>query len=82
MPITNTDIQMALRIRRCVAEYFETSNEKRIQAKELMPLLIKTGIFNANHKDGLPIRDFLRKLDSMNHLSLIPEAHFEQKAIN
>jgi hypothetical protein len=71
MPITNTDIQIALRIRRCVAEYFE-----------LMPLLIKTGIFNANHKDGLPIRDFLRKLDSMNHLSLIPEAHFEQKAIN
>ncbi|MBA7514980.1 hypothetical protein ES705_07962 [subsurface metagenome] len=78
MPITKDDIQKALRIKRCVNECFGYHNVSKVQAKELMPDFIKSGIFNANHQDGLPIRDFLRKLDEENHLHLIPQLHAER----
>ncbi|MFH1119393.1 MAG: hypothetical protein V1775_06180 [Bacteroidota bacterium] len=82
MRITDDDIQKALRIKRAVKEYFENSNEIKVPAKELMNFFIARGIFKSNHKDGLPIRDFLRYLDENKHLHLIPEAFFEQKDIN
>lgn len=82
MSITTEDIQMALRIKNCVKEYFEIYSINKILAKELMPHLIKKRIFIKNHKDGLPIRDFLRKLEKENHLHLIPQVHFEQKEVN
>jgi uncharacterized protein YpuA (DUF1002 family) len=82
MDITNDDIQKALRIKRAVKEYFESTNETQIQAKELMNLFIKKGIFEKNQKDGLPIRDFLRRLEKNRQLKLIPQAHFEQKEQN
>lgn len=82
MKITDADIQKALRIKRAVNEYFENANETKVQAKELMNLFIARGIFKSNHKDGFPIRDFLRLLDENGHLHLIPQAFFEQKNIN
>ncbi len=82
MAITNDDIQKALRIKRCIMEYFDSHSVTKIEAKELMPEFIKKGIFTSNHKDGLPIRDFLRKLEKENHLKLIPQAIFEQKNVN
>ena len=45
MTLTNNDIQKALRIKRAVNEYFESSNETRVQAKELMNLFIQKEIF-------------------------------------
>ena len=82
MAITNTEIQMALRIKRCVKEFFDTHNQTEIEAKELMPLFIRTGIFNSNHQDGLPIRDFLRHLEKLNYLNLIPQALYKQRNTN
>ncbi|MCB0541331.1 MAG: hypothetical protein KDE33_27735 [Bacteroidetes bacterium] len=82
MTLTNNDIQKALRIKRAVNEYFESSNETRVQAKELMNLFIQKEIFSSNNQDGLPIRDFLRQLDENNQLKLIPQVFFEQKAQN
>jgi hypothetical protein len=82
MIVSNDDKQKALRIRRCVVEYFEMHNLKRVEAKELMPHFIKNEIFDTNNQDGLPIRNFLRKLERENYLDLIPQAQFEQKAIN
>ena len=82
MAITNNDIQNALRIKRCVNNYFQTSDKIPIEAKELMPIFIKEGIFTKNHKDGLPIRDFLRHLERENHLHLIPQAQYSQKDKN
>ena len=82
MGITKNDIQKALRIKRCVNEYFQSSVKTMIEAKELMPYFIREGIFDKNHKDGLPIRDFLRRLEEENHLHLIPQAHYMQKEIN
>lgn len=82
MAITDNDIQMALRIKRCVKEYFDTHNQTEIEAKELMPVFIKAGIFSANHQDGLPIRDFLRHLEKEKYLKLIPQALYKQKNTN
>lgn len=82
MSISNEDIQKAIRIRKCVNEYFCYQGGSIVQAKELMPIFIEKGIFNRNHKDGLPIRDFLRKLDENNHLHLIPQVQIDQKEKN
>lgn len=82
MSITNEDIQQALRIKRAINEHFENSLETKVMAKELMPLFISKGIFNKDHKEGLPIREFLRHLEENKHLHLIPQVHFEQKDSN
>ncbi len=82
MSITNDDIQKALRIKRAVNEYFEKTNESKIEAKELMNLFIDKGIFTKNHQDGFPIRELLRKLDEDHQLQLIPQIYFEQKEKN
>jgi hypothetical protein len=82
MAITNNDIQKALRIKRNVKSHFEKHSQMKVQAKELMPQFIADGIFEENHQDGLPIRDFLRHLDRENHLHLIPQAQYDQKDRN
>ncbi len=82
MSITKADIQKALRIRKAVTEYFENSGQTKVMAKDLMTLFISKEIFTKDHKEGLPIRDFLRHLDENNHLHLIPQIHFEQKDKN
>lgn len=82
MSISETDIQTALHIEKAVKEFFDTSAESKVRAKELMTLFISKGIFTRNYQDGLPIREFLRHLDENNHLHLIPQIHFEQKAKN
>jgi hypothetical protein len=76
MTITDNDIQKAFRIKRCVNEFFATHNQTEIEAKELMPLLIKADIFKANQQDGLPIRDFLRHLEKGKCLNLISGRYF------
>jgi hypothetical protein len=82
MPITDNEIQMALRIKRCVKEYFDTHNQTEIEAKELMPSFIKMGIFKSNHQDGLLIRKFLRNLEKEKYLNLIPQALYKQRNTN
>jgi len=82
MAITDNEIQMALRIKRCVNEFFDSNNLSIIEAKELMPQFIKMGIFKSNYQDGLPIRDFLRHLEEEKQLRLIPQALYQQKDTN
>jgi len=82
MNISNDNIQKALRIKRCVGEYFESTHEKSVLAKDLMNLFIKKGIFTSDYQDGLPIRDFLRLLHKNDCLNLIPQAHFDEKESN
>jgi F0F1-type ATP synthase delta subunit len=82
MGLTSDDIQKALRVRRTVKEYFETSHETKVQAKELMKLFMEKGIFTKNTQDGLQIREFLKYLDEQNHLHLIPQIYFEQNKVS
>lgn len=82
MALTNTSIQKALEINKAVDEYFATTDETVVPAKDLMNLFIQKGIFKSNHRDGLPIRDFLRRLDKEQRLDLIPRLHAERKRKN
>ena len=79
MAITDNEIQTALRIKRCVKEFFDTHIHTIIEAKELMLLFIKRGIFKSNSQDGLPIRNFLNHLEKEKELGLIPQALYQQK---
>jgi hypothetical protein len=63
MSITNEDIKKVLKIRKAVSEYFENSGQSTVMAKDLMTFFISKEIFSKDHKEGLPIRDFLRHLD-------------------
>lgn len=71
------------RINQVLEDYFK-HNPNKIQAKELMPLFIKNGIFAKDYKDrpGLPIRNLLRKLDKDNKLTRIPYIVAERKDKN
>ena len=71
------------RINQVLEDYFK-HNPNKIQAKELMPLFIKNGIFAKDNKDrpGLPIRKLLRKLDKDNKLTRIPYIVAERKDKN
>ena len=82
MEITDIEIQMAFRIKRCVNEFFNTHIKTEIEAKELMPLFIKNGIFNSNPQNGILILDFLKHLEKENYLNLIPQALYQQKNTN
>ncbi len=53
-----------------------------VKAKELMPLFIEKGIFNKDHRDGLPIRNILRDLDSESKLNLLKHCKVIRKDIN
>lgn len=64
-------------------EFFANpQNQKKVAAKDLMPLFIKKGIFNKDSKGGLPIRNVLRDLDKDNQLDLIPFVIAERKQKN
>jgi hypothetical protein len=82
MSLTKDDIQKTIRIKRTVTEYFANSTSARVEVKDLMQLFVTKNIFPTYHKEGLPIKNFLKHLDKENHLHLIPHVHFEQKEKN
>lgn len=70
-------------INKILGEYFANPKSPRmVPAKELMPLFIERGVFNEDRKNGLPIRELLRELDSLNSLDLIPFVLAERKTSN
>ncbi|MEQ8219369.1 MAG: hypothetical protein RH981_14120 [Arenibacter sp.] len=74
--------EQAAKILQTVKDYLSTSTEEKVPAKDLMPLFIKKGIFPKDHRNGLPIREILRKLDRSHQLHLIPYVYPERKAKN
>jgi len=72
----NTD--NIVQINEVIAEYFKTHKENWIAAKDIMPDLIKAGVFTKDHRKGLPLRKVLRKLDQENALNKIPFLHAER----
>lgn len=53
MSLSNSDLQKALRIKRAINEYFESSSETKVQAKQLMEFFKSNGVFSSKNKDGL-----------------------------
>jgi hypothetical protein len=70
-------------INEVIKSYFEQNkNVQKVPANELMPWFIKAGVFNADQKGGLPIRNVFRDLDSNGKLHLIPYVLAERKSFN
>lgn len=71
------------RIDQIVRDYFLANpSRKEIPAKDLMPLFIQKDVFKMNHRDGLPIRNVLRELDSNNKLHLLKHVKVARKLKN
>lgn len=70
-------------INRVIEEYFNNNSQVIwVKAKDIMPELIKAGVFVKDTKAGKPLRDILRELDKNNALSKIPFVHAERKDEN
>lgn len=64
-------------------EYFGLNKSVTIiPAKDMMPYFILAGIFVKDSKNGLPIRNLLRRLDEKNKLHLIPFVYADRKEVN
>lgn len=71
------------RVDQIVRDYFEKNKSvNEVMAKELMPLFIEKGIFNKDHRNGLPIRNLLRELDTENKLGLLKHVKVIRNTIN
>lgn len=67
-------------INKVLQEYFELNKSiSSIPAKDMMPYFILAGIFTKDIKNGKPIREVLRRLDSKNELHEIPFVYAERK---
>ena len=70
-------------INKVLKEYFELNKSiNTIPAKDMMPYFILAGIFTKDIKNGKPIREVLRRLDSKNELHEIPFVYAERKDAN
>lgn len=70
-------------INRVIAGWFAAHpTEHKVAAKDLMGEFVKAGIFPADRRNGLPIRNVLRRLDSEGQLQRIPYVQAERKAAN
>lgn len=71
------------KINETVSQYFiDNTTVDWIPAKDIMPELIKTGVFNKDEKKGLPLRKVFRKLDKLEQLGKIPAVHAERRSEN
>lgn len=70
-------------INTALREYFEVNKSINIiPAKDMMSYFILVGVFEKDTKNGKPIREILRKLDSKNELHQIPFVYAERKDAN
>jgi hypothetical protein len=82
-PLSEKTIHKIGRIDQIVRDYFQTHPEQiEILAKDLMPLFIEKSIFFKNHRDGLPIRSLLRRMDAENKLPLLKHVKAVRHAVN
>lgn len=70
-------------INRAVKLFFEENPTITVaKPKDLMPICISIGLFEKDHRAGLPLRKILRELDAANKLHLIPSLEPNRKSKN
>ncbi len=73
--LSEYNIQKAGTIDQIVSDYFKLHPKvKEVQAKDLMEDFVKGGAFSKDYKEGLPLRDFLKKLEESNKLDLFKKS--------
>lgn len=83
MSLSPKKLHQAGRIDQVVRDYFDSHpSVSEIPAKDLMPLFIEKGIFLKDHRNGLPIRQLLRELDTAKQLYLLEQVNVIRRSIN
>lgn len=71
------------RINEAVDAYFESNPDITwFAAKKLMPTLIENGVFYRDKKNGLPLRQLLRTLNTKGELDQVPRLHAERIGVD
>lgn len=65
-----------------IQKWFERTGEERAKPKDVMPFLVKHGVFTKDYREGLPLRKVLRELDRSGDLQIMKTVHFEQRKKN
>lgn len=65
-----------------IQEYLRDQKLEEAKPKDLMQILVAKGYFKKDHRDGLPLRNLLRKLDDNKQLYLLPQVRIEHKDKN
>lgn len=55
----------------CINEWFVETGIVEARPKDLMKYLIQRGVYNKDHREGLPLRNDLRRLKREGRLNLI-----------
>ncbi len=63
-------------------EWLQINDRDLAKPKDLMPYLIEKGVFNRDHREGLPLRRILRELDQLGKLNLIRGLSVERRPTN
>lgn len=81
--LSEDTIHLVGRVDQIVRDYFAANlSVDEIPSKDLMPLFIDKGVFKKNHRDGLPIRNLLRTLDSESKLDLLKHCKVVRNKVN
>ena len=81
--MTQETFDINQKINEAVDIYFnENPDTEWFPAKKLMPLLIQSGVFLKDKKNGMPLRQVLRELDKTKQLEAIYRIHAERVDID
>lgn len=75
-------IEEGQRADQAIKKWFAMTGADVANSKELMPYLVKQEVFSKDHREGLPLRKLLRRLEAAGQLSVITTACFDQKPTN
>jgi len=71
------------KINNVLEEHFKNHfSNKEVPAKDFMHLFIKNGIYDKDVRNGLPLRQDLRKLDELNELHRVKYLVIKRKKVN
>lgn len=65
-----------------IKRWFAMTGANTAKPKDLMPYLVKAGVFTKDHREGFPLRNLLRQLDAVGQLTVMTTVRFEQKRKN
>lgn len=65
-----------------IQAFLEKEKLVDVKPKDLMLILIEKGFFMKDQREGLPLREILRELDSRNELYLLPQVRAVRKEKN
>jgi hypothetical protein len=79
---STTDYANVVKMGYIIQKYLEEKNIFNAMPQDLMEVLIDAGFFRFDVREGKPLRDILRELDSKNLLYLLPQVRVDRMESN